>query len=104
MIPESAAALWEDSVLRAVLPAGLKLGMYTDSGSMTCAKYAGSLGFEEEDAAQLAKWEVDFLKHDNCHSIPQKEARLCSFPRTLLMQSTSKRLSCGRTEEREGTV
>ena len=64
------------------LPAGLKLGIYTDSGSMTCAKYAGSLGFEEEDAAQLAKWKVDYLKHDNCHSIPAKEvgpsALLCA--------------------------
>ena len=42
--------------------AGLKLGIYTDSGSKTCAKYSGSLGFEEEDAAQIAAWGVDFLK------------------------------------------
>ncbi|KAK9826107.1 hypothetical protein WJX81_004261 [Elliptochloris bilobata] len=52
---------------------GLKLGMYTDSGSMTCAKYSGSLGFEKEDAAQLAEWEIDLLKHDNCFSVPEKE-------------------------------
>lgn len=42
--------------------AGLKLGIYTDSGSKTCAKYSGSLGFEEEDAAQIAAWGVDLLK------------------------------------------
>ena len=55
--------------------AGLKLGIYTDSGSKTCAKYSGSLGFEKEDAAQLAEWGVDFLKHDNCFSVPEKEVR-----------------------------
>ena len=55
------------------ITAGLKLGIYTDSGSKTCAKYSGSLGFEEEDAAQIAAWGVDLLKvcavQMGCHHV-----------------------------------
>ena len=54
------------SILSTVHAAGLKLGIYTDSGSKTCAKYSGSLGFEEEDAAQIAAWGVDLLKVCAC--------------------------------------
>ncbi|CAL8470506.1 g10048 [Coccomyxa elongata] len=45
---------------------GLKLGVYSDAGSMTCAKFAASLGHEMEDAKVFAEWGVDFLKYDNC--------------------------------------
>lgn len=41
---------------------GLKLGIYSDSGNKTCAGYTASLGFEKEDAAQFADWDVDLLK------------------------------------------
>lgn len=46
---------------------GLKLGIYSDAGMLTCAGYAGSLGFEAVDAATFAKWGVDYLKYDNCY-------------------------------------
>jgi len=39
-----------------------------DRGSLTCAGYEGSLGFEVEDAQQYANWEVDALKYDNCYN------------------------------------
>jgi alpha-galactosidase len=45
---------------------GLKFGMYSCGGYMTCGKYPGSYGHEWEDAKQLAEWEVDFLKYDFC--------------------------------------
>jgi alpha-galactosidase len=45
---------------------GLKLGIYSDAGTQTCAKRAGSLGFEEKDARQYASWDVDYLKYDWC--------------------------------------
>ena len=35
---------------------GLKFGIYGDAGSMTCAKYPGSLGYEEVDAQTFAEW------------------------------------------------
>lgn len=49
---------------------GLKLGIYSDSGTLTCAKYTASLGYEAIDAAQFAAWGVDLLKYDNCFSVP----------------------------------
>lgn len=48
---------------------GLKLGIYSDSGSMTCSKtMPGSLGHEEQDAKTFASWGIDYLKYDNCNN------------------------------------
>lgn len=47
---------------------GLKLGIYSGPGQTTCAGYAGSEGYEEEDAASFASWGVDHLKYDSCCS------------------------------------
>ncbi|MBO0863505.1 MAG: glycoside hydrolase family 27 protein [Mycobacterium sp.] len=45
---------------------GLKLGIYEDAGTMTCAGFPGSLGHEAVDAQTFADWGVDYLKYDNC--------------------------------------
>src|SRR5690242_4396775 len=45
---------------------GLKLGIYGDAGTRTCAGYPGSLGHERIDALTWAQWGVDYLKYDNC--------------------------------------
>jgi alpha-galactosidase len=45
---------------------GLKLGIYSDRGTMTCQKLAGSQGYEVQDANSYAAWGVDYLKYDNC--------------------------------------
>jgi alpha-galactosidase len=47
---------------------GLKLGIYEDAGSQTCAGYPGSLGHEVQDAKLFASWTIDYLKYDNCNS------------------------------------
>ncbi|GAB2576643.1 NPCBM/NEW2 domain-containing protein [Streptomyces capparidis] len=47
---------------------GLKLGIYADAGTKTCAGYPGSLGHEDTDARSFASWGVDYLKYDNCHN------------------------------------
>jgi alpha-galactosidase len=47
---------------------GLKLGIYEDAGTATCAGYPGSLGHETQDAKQFAAWGVDYLKYDNCNN------------------------------------
>ena len=47
---------------------GLKFGIYSDAGDMTCAKRAGSNGHEYQDALQYAKWGVDYLKYDWCYT------------------------------------
>ncbi|BBN09172.1 alpha-galactosidase [Marchantia polymorpha subsp. ruderalis] len=47
---------------------GLKLGIYSDAGFLTCQKQPGSLGYEIQDARTFASWEVDYLKYDNCYN------------------------------------
>lgn len=47
---------------------GLKLGIYSDAGTQTCAGYPGSLGHEAIDAQTFASWGVDYLKYDNCNN------------------------------------
>lgn len=50
---------------------GLKFGIYSDAGSMTCAKRPGSLGHEYQDALSYAAWGVDYLKYDWCNTTTQ---------------------------------
>jgi alpha-galactosidase len=45
---------------------GLKLGIYSGPGPLTCAHYAASLGHEEQDAKLYAGWGIDYLKYDLC--------------------------------------
>jgi alpha-galactosidase len=45
---------------------GLKLGIYSSPGPLTCAGKIGSMGHEELDAKTFAKWGVDYLKYDIC--------------------------------------
>lgn len=45
---------------------GLKFGMYSCAGYLTCAGYPGSYGYEWIDAQTFAEWEIDFLKYDYC--------------------------------------
>lgn len=47
---------------------GLKFGIYSDAGAKTCAGYAGSRGYEYQDALQYAAWGVDYLKYDWCNT------------------------------------
>jgi alpha-galactosidase len=47
---------------------GLKFGVYSDAGSMTCAGKPGSRGYEYQDAMRYAEWGVDYLKYDWCHT------------------------------------
>ncbi len=45
---------------------GLKAGIYTSPGPLTCGGHAGAFGHEEADAARFAEWGFDFLKYDWC--------------------------------------
>ncbi|KAF2462248.1 alpha-galactosidase precursor [Lineolata rhizophorae] len=64
---------------------GLGFGMYSSAGAMTCARYAGSLGFEEKDAQTFASWGVDYLKYDNCYNEGQTGDPLTTFNRYKIM-------------------
>jgi alpha-galactosidase len=45
---------------------GLKLGIYSSPGPVTCGGYVGSYGHEEQDARTFAAWGIDYLKYDWC--------------------------------------
>jgi len=47
---------------------GLKFGLYSDAGNLTCAGRPGSLSHEKIDASTYAAWGVDYLKYDNCYN------------------------------------
>lgn len=55
---------------------GLKFGLYNCAGTLTCAGYPGTRGYEYQDARFYASVGIDYLKFDWCNTngINQKEA------------------------------
>jgi alpha-galactosidase len=47
---------------------GLRIGIYSDAGSTTCAGRPGSQGYEYQDAQQYAWWGIDYLKYGWCNT------------------------------------
>jgi len=50
---------------------GLKFGLYSSAGTMTCdavSGFPGGLGHERQDADLWASWGVDYVKYDNCNN------------------------------------
>ena len=45
---------------------GLKAGIYTSPGPLTCGGHVGAYQHEELDARRFAEWGFDFLKYDWC--------------------------------------
>ena len=49
---------------------GVKLGIYSSNGTLTCEDYPASLRNERIDAETFAEWGVEYFKYDFCHNIP----------------------------------
>lgn len=49
---------------------GIKLGLYTSNGTLTCEDLPASLGKEQLDALTFALWGIEFFKYDFCHNVP----------------------------------
>jgi hypothetical protein len=47
---------------------GMKLGLYSNAGPLTCLSNEGSLGYEPVDAVTWAEWGIDYVKYDNCYT------------------------------------
>jgi len=45
---------------------GLKAGIYTSPGPLTCAGHVAAYGYEEQDIKRFVEWGYDFLKYDWC--------------------------------------
>ncbi|NLA76378.1 MAG: alpha-galactosidase, partial [Clostridiales bacterium] len=53
---------------------GMKVGIYTSNGTLTCEDLPASLHNEALDAATFAEWGIEYFKYDFCHNeaIPSK--------------------------------
>ncbi|MBE6770833.1 MAG: alpha-galactosidase [Ruminococcaceae bacterium] len=49
---------------------GLKLGIYSSNGTLTCEDLPASLGHEAIDADTFAEWGIEYFKYDFCHNLP----------------------------------
>ncbi|TWJ01563.1 putative Ig domain-containing protein [Mucilaginibacter frigoritolerans] len=45
---------------------GLKMGIYSSPGPLTCGGYLGSWQHEDQDAQTYSDWGIDYLKYDWC--------------------------------------
>jgi len=66
---------------------GLKFGLYSDAGTLTCQGRPGSRGYEYQDARQYAAWGVDYLKYDWCSHSTQDSASSYTAMRDALAKS-----------------
>ena len=66
---------------------GLQFGIYSDAGVRTCAGRPGSRGHEFQDAAQYARWGVDYLKYDWCNTSTQNAQASYATMRAALDQT-----------------
>ncbi len=69
---------------------GLKFGMYSCAGVMTCENLPGSYGYEYADAKQFAEWEIDYLKYDFCHFPKMADAKMAYTTMAMALRN------CGR--------
>ncbi len=62
------------SLVEKVNALGLKLGIYSSNGTLTCEDLPASLGNEQIDADTFAEWGIEYFKYDFCHNsaIPSK--------------------------------
>ena len=68
---------------------GLKFGMYSCCGPLTCAGYPGSWGHEFDDAKYFANVGIDFLKYDNCYH-PSMPSHMSYNRMSLALKSTGR--------------
>lgn len=47
---------------------GLKVGIYSSGGTGTCQGRPATLDHEVDDARTFARWEIDYVKYDNCNA------------------------------------
>ncbi len=69
---------------------GLKFGIYSSDGYLTCAGFPASYQYEFIDAETFASWGVDFLKYDNCFKPSSIPARLLTHRMSFALEN------CGR--------
>jgi len=69
---------------------GLKFGIYSSPGNLTCGGYLGSIDHELQDAESYNSWGVDYLKYDWCgygskHRTEPDNQTVASYVRPYLL-------------------
>ena len=69
---------------------GLKFGIYSSPGDLTCGGYLGSIDHELQDAESYNSWGVDYLKYDWCgygrkHATEPDRQTVASYVRPYLL-------------------
>lgn len=59
-----------ENLVKKVNALGLKLGIYSSNGTLTCEDLPASLGHEAVDAETFAEWGIEYFKYDFCHNVP----------------------------------
>lgn len=72
---------------------GLKFGIYSSPGPLTCGGHLGSYQHEDRDAQTWADWGVDYLKYDYCFYCdiaPNPTEELIKEPYVVMRKSLDK--------------
>jgi alpha-galactosidase len=74
---------------------GLKFGIYEDAGTLTCARFPGSLNHFQTDADLFARWKADYVKLDGCNlPVPAWQTKEQAY-RTAYSQMSQAMLKTG---------
>ena len=76
---------------------GLKFGIYSSPGDLTCGGYLGSIDHELQDAESYNSWGIDYLKYDWCgygrkHATEPDRQTVASYVRPYLLMERCLRL------------
>ncbi len=71
---------------------GLKFGLYSCAGVMTCAGFPGGYGHEFSDAKQYAEWGVDLLKYDYCNKPETADGRMCYLTMSQALRASGREI------------
>lgn len=71
---------------------GLKFGIYSAAGTLTCQGLPGSYGHEYEDARMFADWGVDYLKYDLCHYPGSGDVKNSYLTMSMALRATGREI------------
>ena len=71
---------------------GMKFGMYSCAGTLTCAGYPSSFDHEYLDAQTFADFGIDFLKYDFCYKPETSDGPLLYYRMGMALKATGREI------------
>lgn len=59
-----------ESLVQKINDIGVKVGIYSSNGTLTCEDMPASMGYEKIDAETFVQWGIEYFKYDFCHNLP----------------------------------